>query len=98
VSYYGAEVAPNAGIMDTVGCPLQLHFGARDPYIPPDDLRIIAAAAADHDNVELHIEPDAGHAFHNPSAQGPGGAHSPAAAARAWGHTERFLARNLPVL
>jgi carboxymethylenebutenolidase len=43
--------------------------------------------------VELHVEEDAGHAFHNRVAPM---FYQPEPAARAWQRTEDFLARHLP--
>ena len=51
------------------------------------------AAAADHPNVEIHVEEAAGHAFHNRMAPM---FHLPEPAARAWQRTEDFLHRHLP--
>jgi carboxymethylenebutenolidase len=43
--------------------------------------------------VEIHVEEDAGHAFHNRKSAM---FHLPEPAARAWQRTEEFLARHLP--
>jgi len=48
---------------------------------------------ADRPDVEIHVEEDAGHAFHNRMAPM---FHNPEPAARAWQRIVRFLARHLP--
>jgi carboxymethylenebutenolidase len=91
VSFYGSVIPAERGLLGRIQCPLQLHFGGRDPYIPLHDVRQLEAVAVGYDNVEVHIEERAGHAFHNPLATGAGGKYSPAAARRAWRKTTRFL-------
>jgi carboxymethylenebutenolidase len=54
----------------------------------------VEQAAGDSQNAEVHVEEDAGHAFHNRKAPM---FHHPEAAGRAWLRTEEFLARHLPV-
>lgn len=96
VSFYGSTVPAQHGWLDRIDCPLQLHFGGRDPYIPLQDVWRFEAAASGYDNVEVHIEERAGHAFHNPLATGPGGKYSPSAARRAWVKTMQFLDQYVP--
>jgi carboxymethylenebutenolidase len=93
VSYYGSTVADALGDRDRIGCPVQFHFGAEDPYIPVAQAELVAAAAARRPDWECHIQPDAGHAFDNHDSDM---FHRPDAAARAWGLTSDFLARELP--
>jgi carboxymethylenebutenolidase len=94
VSFYGSAVPGNLDALDRIGIPLQLHFGGSDPYIPRDLVARVEAAAATHAHVELHVEEDAGHAFHNRKAPM---FYVPAPAARAWRRAEEFLQRHLPV-
>jgi carboxymethylenebutenolidase len=54
----------------------------------------VEEAVRDSQNAEIHVEEDAGHAFHNRKAPM---FHNPEPAARAWRRTEEFLARHLPV-
>ena len=79
--------------MKQITVPVQFHFGGSDPYIPRDRVAAVEAAAARSPNVEIHVEEDAGHAFHNRKAPM---FHVPAPAARAWQRTEAFLRRHLP--
>jgi carboxymethylenebutenolidase len=94
VSFYGSAVPDGLAVMEQITVPLQLHFGGSDPYISRDQVAAVEAAAAGRDNVETHVEEDAGHAFHNRKAPM---FHLPEPAARAWDRTEQFLARHLPV-
>jgi carboxymethylenebutenolidase len=94
VSFYGSAVPGSVAVMAEITVPLQFHFGGSDPYIPRDQVAAVEAAAAGRDNVEIHVEEDAGHAFHNRKAPM---FYVPEPAARAWERTEEFLARHLPV-
>jgi carboxymethylenebutenolidase len=93
VSFYGSGIADHLDTLDRIGSPLQFHFGGSDPYIPRDQVARVEQASAGRDNVEIHVEEDAGHAFHNRKAPM---FHVPEPAARAWHRTEEFLQRHLP--
>ena len=94
VSFYGSEVPGSLAVMEQITVPVQFHFGGSDPYIPRDQVAAVETAAAGRDNAEIHVEEDAGHAFHNRKAPM---FHVPEPAARAWQRTEEFLAQHLPV-
>jgi carboxymethylenebutenolidase len=94
VSFYGSAVPGSLAVLEQITIPLQFHFGGADPYITRDQVAAVEAAAAGRDNVELHVEEEAGHAFHNRKAPM---FHVPEPAARAWQRTEAFLGRHLPV-
>ena len=94
VSFYGSAVPASLPVMAEISVPLQFHFGGSDPYIPRDQVADVEAAAAGRENVEIHVEEEAGHAFHNRKAPM---FHVPGPAARAWQRTEEFLGRHLPV-
>jgi carboxymethylenebutenolidase len=93
ISFYGSAVPDSLDVLNRIRCPLQLHFGGSDPYIPRDQVARVEAAVAGHPNVELHVEEEAGHAFHNRMAPM---FHQPEPARRAWQKTEHFLRRHLP--
>jgi carboxymethylenebutenolidase len=93
VSFYGSLVPDNTGAMGQISSPTQLHFGGSDPYIPRDQVARVEQAAAGHPQVEMHVEEDAGHAFHNRMAPM---FHVAEPAGRAWRRTEEFLQRHLP--
>jgi carboxymethylenebutenolidase len=93
VSYYGSGVPDMLGDAETITCPLLLHFGGADQFIPRERVDAVADFAETRANLECHIQEDAGHAFDNPSPM----FHNPDAAARAWEITREFLARTLPL-
>jgi carboxymethylenebutenolidase len=93
VSFYGSGVPDNTDALDRIDCPVQFVFGGSDSYIPRDQIARLEAAAAGKPNVEIHVEEDAGHAFHNRKSSM---FHMPEPAARAWLRTEEFLRRHLP--
>ena len=94
VSFYGSAVPGGLDALAGISAPIQFHFGGSDPYIPRDQVAQVEEAVRDRDNAEIHVEEDAGHAFHNRKAPM---FHQPEPAARAWRRTEEFLARHLPV-
>jgi carboxymethylenebutenolidase len=93
VSFYGSGVPDNLDALDRIVAPVLFHFGGSDPYIPREQVARVEAAAAGRGNVEIGVEEDAGHAFHNRKAPA---FHVPEAADRAWQRTEQFLQRHLP--
>ncbi|WP_410571407.1 dienelactone hydrolase family protein [Amycolatopsis sp. cmx-4-61] len=93
VSFYGSRVAEQIDALSRIECPIQFHFGGQDPYIPRSDVAVVEAAVAAHPGAEIHVQEEAGHAFHNNVAPM---FHHPEAAARAWELTTEFLRRNLP--
>ncbi|WP_410644989.1 dienelactone hydrolase family protein [Amycolatopsis sp. lyj-346] len=93
VSFYGSTVAAQIDGLARVACPIQFHFGGQDPFIPRSDVAVVEAAVAAHPGAEIHVQEEAGHAFHNHVAPM---FHHPAAAARAWELTTQFLRRTLP--
>ena len=94
ISFYGSAVPGSLDALESIEVPLQFHFGGSDPYIPRDQVAAVEQASAGRENVEIHVQEDAGHAFHNRKAPM---FHQPGPAARAWQRTEEFLRRHLPV-
>lgn len=92
VAYYGSGIHDALDRGDTITCPLLLHYGGRDDYIPADKIDLVRAAFADREEVELHVH-DAGHAFDNSEAPM---FHDPVASAAAWEQTAAFLKRTFP--
>ena len=93
VSYYGSGVPDHLEVLEQISSPVQFQFGGSDLYIPRDQVARVEAAAAGKPNVEVHVEEDAGHAFHNRMSAM---FHMPEPAERAWRRTEEFLQRHLP--
>jgi len=94
VSYYGSGVADQLGRLDAIDCPVLLHFGGADPFIPDEQVDRIRAAVADRPDIDVVVQDGAGHAFDNHEAPA---FHDAAAAERAWALTLDFLDRHLPV-
>ena len=93
VSFYGSQVPGSLDLLDSIDCPAQFHFGGSDPYISRDQVAAVERAVAGRPDMEIHVQEEAGHAFHNREAPI---FHQPGPAARAWRLTEEFLARRLP--
>jgi carboxymethylenebutenolidase len=85
VSYYGGQVHEFRA--ETPGCPVQFHFGTKDPIIPNEHVEEIAAL---HPDIPLYTY-DAGHAFDCT----PRPDYDPAAAALARQRTLDFLVEHL---
>ena len=94
VSYYGSGVAGGLDQAGAVSCPVILHFGDNDPYLPNEQVDAIQASVGDRPDVEIHVQAGAGHAFDNHEAAM---FWNEAAAAAAWASTVAFLQRHLPV-
>jgi carboxymethylenebutenolidase len=93
VSFYGSGIPETTDALHRISAPVQFHFGGSDAYIPRDQVASVEEAVAGKPDAEIHVEEDAGHAFHNRKAPM---FHVPDAAARAWQRTEEFLQRHLP--
>jgi carboxymethylenebutenolidase len=65
VSYYGSGIADRLDVAHKISCPVLFHFGGADPYIPLEGVEQIREAFSDRDDVEVHVQPGAGHAFEN---------------------------------
>ena len=91
VIYYG-QVTNDDEKLRVIESPLLGFFGGADRGISVDSVNAFEAALQrlrkDH---EIHIYPDVGHAFANPT----GNNYNPDAAEDAWNRTLEFLARNL---
>ncbi|WP_433229326.1 dienelactone hydrolase family protein [Actinomadura formosensis] len=92
VSFYGSGVPGMLDQFDAIQGPAQFHFGGSDPYIPREDVARVEQAVAGRDDMEIHVQEDGGHAFHNRKAPM---FYQPEPAERAWRLTEDFLARTL---
>jgi carboxymethylenebutenolidase len=93
ISFYGSMVPDQLDVLDQISSPMQFHFGGNDPYIPREQVSRVEEAVAGRPGVEIHVEEEAGHAFHNRMSEM---FHQPEPARRAWQRTEEFLRRHLP--
>ena len=66
VSFYGMGIAQHAAEFGKVNCPVQLHYGHKDPHIPLSEIDAVAQAAQGRPSIEIFRYPDAGHSFFNP--------------------------------
>ena len=92
VSYYGSGIPTMLDDLAQVTCPLLLHFGSLDPYIPGAAVEALTAATAGQRNVVINVE-IAGHAFDNHEAPM---FYAESAAKAAWAKTLAFLGEHLP--
>jgi len=91
VIYYGG-VTDDKKQLATLQMPILGLFAGDDPVVPPETVTAFRAALVElGKDADIHIYPEAKHAFANPSGQ----AYDPAAAEDAWGRTTRFLAEHL---
>lgn len=64
VAFYGVGIERNLAEASALACPLMLHFGARDNYIPAAARQAVADAVATVAHVNLHVYDEAGHGFY----------------------------------
>jgi carboxymethylenebutenolidase len=93
VVYYGSGIPSALDAADQIDCPMIMHWGGADPFIPREQIDAAAAMAATHPNIECHVHEGAGHAFDNHRSER---FHQPEPRAAAWELTAAFLARALP--
>jgi len=84
VNFYGSSVPSRLDLAPR--CPTVMHYGQRDPIVPPVEVDRIRRA---HPTVLIHEYADAGHAFCNPEQE----TYDARAAAEAWQRSLRFLHR-----
>jgi len=91
VIYYGG-VTDDKKQLATLQMPILGLFAGDDPVVPSETVTAFRAALVDlGKDADIHIYPEAKHAFANPSGQ----AYDAVAAEDAWGRTTRFLAEHL---
>lgn len=91
VSLYGSAVPDTLDLVDRITSPVQYHFGGNDPVIPRESVAQVEEAVSGRDHLEIHVQEQAGHAFHNHMSP----THVPEAAERAWQLAVEFLAEHL---
>ncbi len=91
VIYYGG-VTDDKEQLATLQMPILGLFAGDDPVVPPATVTAFRAALIElGKDADIHIYPEAKHAFANPSGE----AYDRVAAEDAWGRTTRFLAEHL---
>jgi carboxymethylenebutenolidase len=92
VIYYG-QVTSDDEELRPLNVPILGFFGGQDSGIPVASVKAFEDALERlRKDYEIHIYPEAEHAFANPT----GNAYNAAAAEDAWEKTLEFLGRNLP--
>jgi carboxymethylenebutenolidase len=86
VCYYGGFIAKMAD--EKTRCPVQMHFGETDSYIPMSDVEMIRSKQP---QAEIHVYPGAGHGFH---CDERASFHEPSAKL-AWQRSMAFLQKHM---
>ncbi len=94
VSYYGSGIGAELDQAGELRCPTLFHYGGADPYIDSAEIEAVRGAFTGRPNVEVVVQPGAGHAFENYLAPM---FHDAGAAAVSWPLTLAFLRRHLQV-
>lgn len=87
VSYYGARTVPF--LDEPLRAPMLFHFGGEDTTTPPADIELHRSR---HPEAQIHVYPEAGHAFNRDI---DGTHYHAASAALALKRTLEFLAEHL---
>lgn len=90
VAYYGGGIQDLLALAPNIGCPMQFHYGARDPNIPLAAVDKVRAAMAGKP-AEVFVYDAADHGFNCWER----GSYHAASAALAHGRTLQFLAERL---
>lgn len=85
VGYYGGQISKHAA--EKPHCPVMLHFGEKDPHIPPSEIETIRRH---HPSLPVYVYP-AGHGFNCDQRE----SYDPSSAALARQRTLEFLRRHL---
>jgi len=65
VSYYGVGIETSLGELSKIKCPVTLHFGESDKFVPAEARDAITAAVAGR-TIEIFVYPGADHGFNCP--------------------------------
>ena len=88
--WYGGGIHNQLDLAPRIACPIQFHYAAEDPHIPPEAVEKVKAAFAGRD-AEFHVYPGANHGF-NCWARG---SYDLPSAMLAHGRTLQFFATHL---
>jgi carboxymethylenebutenolidase len=64
VSFYALGIGAHLADLPLIRCPVQLHYGSRDPHVPMTEIDPVLAATRGHASISAHLY-DAGHSFFN---------------------------------
>ena len=88
--WYGGGIHDRLDLAQRIACPIQFHYAAEDPHIPPEAVEKVKAAFAGR-KAEFHLYPGANHGF-NCWARG---SYDLPSAMLAHGRTLEFFATHL---
>ena len=88
VAFYGVGLEKNLEELSRAKSPLQMHFGAKDDFVPATAVTAIQKAVVSRTDMEVHVYPEGGHAFFRPDLKDP-------SSATAWPKVLAFLREKL---
>ncbi|MDH4224056.1 MAG: dienelactone hydrolase family protein [Deltaproteobacteria bacterium] len=91
VEFYGRRTEEFIGEAKTIGCPMQFHFGGKDPIISSQAIQTVREGVEGLPHTEFYVYPEVGHGF-NCDARSD---FHPASAEPAWNRTLGFLKTHL---
>ncbi len=69
VTWHGSRLEQALTRAGEMRCPLRLHCGSVDPVMPPEALRAVRAAFAEHGDVQIIVHEGATHGFSHRTAR-----------------------------
>lgn len=88
ISLYGVGIDQDLGALARAGCPLQLHFGGADKFVPQSAVAAVKQASAGR-NIEIFVYPGANHGFFSDVRP----SYDPASAELAWSRSRALMER-----
>ncbi len=88
ISFYGVGIERHLDVLVQLQCPVQLHFGGKDRFVPGSAVAAIEQAAVGRD-IEIFVYPEASHGFF--ARKRPG--YNADAADTAWLRARTFMRR-----
>lgn len=64
VSFYGTALEQHLATVAKMHCPIMLHYGGKDRFIPKEVVAQIADALAARQHQEVHVYPEGDHGFY----------------------------------
>jgi carboxymethylenebutenolidase len=65
-AYSGVGIEKHLGETKSIRCPIALHFGSEDEFVPATARAAIKQAQAENDDAEVYVYRGAGHSFDDP--------------------------------
>jgi carboxymethylenebutenolidase len=65
-AYSGVGIEKHLGETKSIRCPIALHFGSEDEFVPATARAAIKQALAENDDAEVYVYRGAGHSFDDP--------------------------------